>query len=243
MGMIKNPREIKLLRKSATITDSCIKIIEKSLREKNITEKELARRIRKNLFKHGVRESFRMIVACGERSAEIHAKPARTNNIISGVGYVDFGAKYRGYCSDITVPFVKGRIGDKERKIVDTTMKAYGVAMKHVRRGEYCWKSFEEVNKFLKKNNFEMQHSLGHGIGRKVHEWLSLVKPSKKILKKRRVIKKWSKLKNVRFEEGMVFTIEPAVYVKGFAGCRIENTILMTKRGPKNLTHTKLIRI
>jgi len=89
MGMIKNPKEIKLLKKSAKISDSCIKIIRDSLKEK-ITERELRRRIGRNIRKQGASLSFATFVACGKRSAMVHAKPRATNKIIKGIGLVDF---------------------------------------------------------------------------------------------------------------------------------------------------------
>jgi Xaa-Pro dipeptidase len=56
-------------------------------------------------------------------------------------------------------------------------------------------------------------------------------------------MKKWEKLKKIKFQERMFFTIEPAIYVKGLSGCRIENDILLTRRGPKILTKSKLLRV
>jgi Xaa-Pro dipeptidase len=56
-------------------------------------------------------------------------------------------------------------------------------------------------------------------------------------------MKKWEKLKKIRFQEGMVFTIEPGVYVKGLGGCRLENDVLLTRKGPKILTYSRLIEV
>jgi len=247
--IIKSKREIELLKKSATITNSCIPLIEKSLRENKITEKELARMIRKKMKKQGATEAFRTIVACGKRSAKIHAKPRSTNKIISGMGYADFGANYKGYRSDITVPFVKGKIGKRERKIVHATLQAYELAIRSIKLGGYCWKAHERVNKFLMKRGFEMKHGLGHGIGLKTHEMPFISKLTdrqvKRLKKKKRLKWKrmWKKIKDVKFQPGMVFTIEPAVYVKGIGGCRIENDVLITKRGIKILTNSRLIEV
>jgi len=84
-----------------------------------------------------------------------------------------------------------------------------------------------------------MQHSLGHGIGLKIHELPTIGIPKEKLKK----LRKLKKLEKIKFQENMVFTIEPAVYVKGLGGCRFENTILLTKTGPKILTNSKLIRV
>lgn len=241
MGMIKTPKEIKLLKKSARITDSCIKIIKDSLKE-DITEIELRRRIGRKIRSQGATLSFQTFVASGKRSAKVHAKPRATNRIIKGIGLVDFGVCYKGYKTDVTVPFIKGKIGKKEKKIVDTTLKAYKISIKTIKLGAPCWKPFEKVNKFLKSKKFEVKHALGHGLGKKVHEYPIITMPTKKRLtakKKRR----WKKIKKVKFQKNMFFAIEPGIYVKGIGGCRIENDILLTNKGPKILTHSKLIKV
>lgn len=240
--MIKTKREIKLLEKSAKIANSCIKLIENSLREKKITEKELARRIRKKLGEQGAHEAFKTIVACGKRAAKIHAKPRTTKKIISGLGLVDFGACYKGYRTDVTVPFIKGKITKREKKMVKVVLKAYDISISSIKIGEPCWKLFEKIYKFMKKNGFELKHGLGHGIGLKIHEYPFIVVPKKEKLKRKRK-RRWEIIKEITFQPGMVFTIEPGVYVKGLGCCRIENDILLTKRGPKILTTSKLVRI
>lgn len=242
MSIIKTKREIELLKKSAEITDSCIPIIKQSLKEDKITEKELRRIIERKIRSQSANLSFQTLVACGKRSAMIHPKPNATNKIISGIGYVDFGASYKGYKADITVPFIKGKIGKRERKIVETTLEAYNLAISSITINNPCWELFQEVSNFLRENGFELKHGLGHGLGLKIHEQPFISMPRKKRLigkKKRR----WEKIKKINFQENMVFTIEPAVYVKGIGGCRLENDIALTERGLKVLTHAKLIEI
>jgi Xaa-Pro aminopeptidase len=240
MGMIKTKEEIELLKKSAEITNSCLPLIEKLLKKEKIREKEIALAIRRKIYSQGAKLAFRTIVACGKRAAKIHPKPSATKKIISGLGYVDFGASYKGYKSDITVPFIKGRISKKEEKIVQAVIQAYKLAVKSIKMGLPCWKLHDKVDKFLRKKGFKLEHSLGHGLGLKIHELPTIGKPRKKLSKKK--LKKWEKLKKIRFQEGMVFTIEPAVYVKGLGGCRIENDFLLTRKGPKILTHAKLLK-
>jgi len=238
--MIKSKKEIKLLKKSAAITNSCIPLIEKSLKEK-ITEKELARRINKNIRNQGASLSFQTLVASGKRSYQIHPRPYSAKKIISGMGYADFGACYKGYRTDITVPFVKGKIGKRERKIVEVTLHAYKLAVRSVKTGLPCWKLHEKVNRFLKSKGCECPHTIGHGVGKNIHELPYIGMPKKKRLNKKRK-RRWEKLKKITFQPRMVFTIEPAVYVKDLGGCRMENDFLMTKNGPKILTNSRLIK-
>jgi Xaa-Pro aminopeptidase len=239
MGMVKNKREIELLKKSAQISNSCLPLIENLLNREKITEKEVARAIRRKIYSQGARLAFRTIVACGRRSAKIHPKPHATNRIISGLGYVDFGASYKGYKTDVTVPFIKGNISKKEEKIVRSVLKAYDLAIRSIKIGLPCWKLHEKVDDFLKKKGFRLGHSLGHGLGRKIHELPTIGMPRKKFDKKKKL--KWEKVKKIRFQRGMVFTIEPGVYLKGMGGCRLENDLLLARKGSRILTHGRLI--
>ena len=241
MGMIKSQKEIGLIKRAANISNSCIPLIEKSLHE-SITERKLRMRIGRNIRSQHATLSFQTLVACGKRSAMIHAKPYATDKIIKGIGYIDFGACYKGYKSDVTVPFVKGKISERERRIAEVTLKAYDVAINSIKVGMPCWKLFEKIDNFLRKNGFRMSHSLGHGLGKGIHELPYIGKPSKKHLTKKKK-RRWERLKKINFQEGMIFTIEPAVYVKGKYGCRLENDVLMTRNGPKVLTHSRLIKV
>lgn len=240
MGMIKTGKELRLLRKSAAISNSCIRIIEKSLRE-GVTEEELARRVRREIIRRGATLSFQTLVGTKERSAMVHTKPHTTNRKISGIGYIDFGARYEGYCSDVTVPFAVGPIGKKERRIIETGLAAYRLAVKSVRMGEQCWKLQQKVDRFLSVRGFVMPHSLGHGLGRKIHERPIIGMPRKKLTGKK--LERWRRIQKITFQPNMVFTIEPGVYVKNFGGFRIENDFLMTRRGMKALTKSRFLQI
>jgi len=238
--MIKTNREIKTLKKSASIANSCIPVIENALKENEITEKEIARRIRRKIYSQGATLAFRILVASGKRSAIVHPKPSATDKKIDGTGYVDFGASYKNYKSDITVPFVVGKIGKREMKMVNAVVAAHNLAMRSIKIGMPCWKLHEKVNTFLRMKGFRMIHAMGHGLGKNVHELPYIGKPRKKLrgLKKRR----WERLKKIVFQENMVFTVEPAVYLKNVGGCRLENVVLITKREPGILTHARLIK-
>lgn len=233
---VKTPAEIKLLKKSCKIAEKGVKIIEGSL-QRNMTEKELALILQHELLKKGAEEmSFPTIVSSGKNSAFIHPEPSFSEREIQpGLGIIDFGVRYNGYCSDVTVPFSIGKLTDQQKKIVEVTEEAYQTAVDSLEVGKPTWKVYDEVDSLLKKRGFESKHSLGHGIGLDIHEVPNLSpKP-----KTKRELKEW---KEVVLQEKMAFTIEPGVYVEGLGGCRIENDFLM-KRGPKILTKSKLIEI
>lgn len=241
MKLTKTQEEIELIKKAAQITNSCIPLIEESLKEK-ITEKELRRRIARKIRSQHATLSFRTLVACGKRSAKIHPKPTATDKIIKGIGYVDFGACYKCYRSDVTVPFIKGKIDERQMKAVKIVLKAYDITISSIKVGLSCWKLHQKIDKYMRKNGYKLLHSLGHGLGLRIHELPHIGMPSKKKLSKKRK-SRWEKLKKIRFEENMVFTIEPAVYVKGLGGCRLENDVLLTRKEPIILTNARLIKI
>jgi len=240
MAMIKTQKELQLLRKSAAISNSCILLIEKSLKE-IISERELARRIRRKINSQGATLAFQTLVASGKRTSMIHPHPHATNEKILGIGYVDFGANYRGYKTDVTVPFVKGSVGKKEWKIIKTGIAAYGLAAKSVKIGQPCWLAHKKTDLFLRKNGFKMLHSLGHGLGKEIHERPLILMPRKKLKGKK--LKRWHRIQKVTFQPNMVFTIEPGIYVKNLGGFRIENDFLATGNGFKLLTKSKLLKI
>lgn len=242
VGIIKTRKEIELLKKSAKIADSCLPLIEELIKKDSITEKELAESVKKKIYSQSCKPAFRILVACGKRAAMIHPKPAASNKKISGLGYIDFGVSYKGYKTDVTVPFVKGKVSEKEEKMIKVVIQAYKLAINNLKKGLPCFKLFEKVDGFLRKKGFRMKHSLGHGVGKKIHELPTIGIPREKLKKfgkKKR--KKIEKIKEMKFQEGMVFTIEPAVYIKGLGGCRLENTILLTKKGVLELTHARFL--
>lgn len=239
--MIKTAKEADLLMKSAKISNSCIPIIERSLKEYGITEKEVAHRVEKNIRGQGASLSFKTLVASGERASMIHAVPHATNQVISGMGYVDFGASYRGYKTDVTVPFIKGKIGRKERKITNTVISAYKSAVSSWKYGMQCWRIHQVANDKIRSRGFVMGHAVGHGVGLRVHERPLIVMPRKKLTGKK--LKVWERIRKIKFENGMFFTIEPGAYVKNVGGCRIENTFCVHKQRLKRLTNAKLVRV
>ncbi len=233
---IKEEKEIELIKKSCKIADQGIKIIEENL-SRNITEKELALILEQELIRKGADEiAFPTIVTSGKKSAFIHPFPSFSDEKIkSGLGLIDFGVRYKGYCSDITVPFSIGRISEKQEKMVYTVEEAYEKALRSLEIDVPTWKVYKSANRVIEKNGFEFKHSLGHGLGLELHDLPSFSpKPRYK-----EDLKDW---KEVRLKKNMVFTIEPGVYVPGIGGCRLENDVLMKKK-PKVLTHSLFLRL
>jgi len=232
---IKEPKEIKRIKKACRITNYGIKFLEQNLSER-ITEKELALTLEQELIRKGADElAFPTILTSGKRSAFIHPYPSFTDKKIQkGLGLVDFGVRYRGYCSDVTVPFALGKLSEKQKKMIQTVEEAYEKAIETIAIGIPTWKIHDSVEAVIGKNGFKFKHSAGHGLGLELHDLPSLSpKP-----KSREELKDW---KEVKLKENMVFTIEPGVYEPGLGGIRLENDVLLSKRLPKILTNSRPI--
>ncbi len=214
---IKEPEEIKLIRRAAAIADSAEKAVRESLRA-GMTESELAAVAETEMRARGAEWfSFETIVGSGPNGAVPHHQTSNRKIRASDLVVVDLGAIYKSYCSDTTRTFcLKPAL--KEEKIYSIVAHAQRAAIEKINSG-----SAKIVDKaardFIKKFGFELIHGTGHGIGVEVHELPYLGPQSKDKLK-----------------EGTVFTIEPGVYVKGFGGVRIEDMFLKTKKGFEILT-------
>jgi len=234
---IKESKEIERIKEACRISNYGIKVIEENLSAK-ITEKELTLILEQELIRKGSDElSFPMIITSGKRSAFIHPYPSISNNKIEeGLGLVDFGVRYKGYCSDVTVPFNMGELSDTQRKIVKTVEEAYEKAIETIDVDVPTWRVHDSAEDIIKKNGFKFKHSLGHGLGLELHDLPSLSpKP-----RNEEDLEDW---KEIKLKENMVFTVEPGVYEPGIGGFRLENDVLMTKQGPKILTNSHLLII
>ena len=231
---IKEPKEIEMIIKACNITNKGISFIRKNLQE-GITEKDMALELEREMIRKGAEDmSFPTIVTSFKRSGQIHPFPSFSNQEIKrGLGYVDFGVRYNGYCSDVTVPFAVGKLTKKELKIVKTVKEAYEKSLGILKNGIETWKLYETAERAIKKNGFELKHGLGHGLGLEVHDAPSISSKPKNI----------KNLEETRIRKNMVFTIEPGVYVPGVGGLRLENDFLMKSKGFRVLTKSGFFKI
>jgi len=197
-----------------------------------ITEKQLAQEIKRLLKKHKAKSAFRLLVGSGKNSAVPHCY-ATSKKIKPGeLVMVDFGANYKGYCSDVTRMFVMGKPDKRQKWLLTIVKQAQKKAIKMVRAGRPCSEIDKAARDYIKKQCFKycgiikqdcpgdcFIHSTGHGIGKKVHQ-----------------LPRISLKSRARLKAGQIITIEPGVYVKGWGGVRIEDMVLVTKKGCKVLT-------
>lgn len=219
MSLQKNKTEIKYLRKAALITKRIFDSISKNIKPGR-SESEIARAIELAIKNKGLRRSFKTIVASGPNAAKPHAKITTRKIKKSDLVVVDFGVIYGGYHSDMTRTVIVGKISPRLRRLYDTVKVAQTAAIKKAKAGLEISGFVGAIHGYMRKRGFGkyILHSLGHGLGKKIHEAPKLSEKNKSTLKK-----------------GMVVTIEPGLYVKDIAGVRIEDAVLITKSGARVL--------
>ncbi len=224
--IIKTSNEIKLLDKAAKIGKKSFKKIAAMLCENiGLNEKELNFKAEAILRDFGKRElSFEPILAINKNAAKPHAIPSKTKLKANDLILLDAGIKYKRYCSDRTrtafftenFTFKKEQQFSKKKiqKAYDTVLKAQEMAIKKARSGMKAKEIDKIAREIIEKAGFGKYfvHSTGHGVGLDIHEMPYISPKSETII-----------------EDGMVFTIEPGIYIQDKFGIRIEDMVVMQK--------------
>lgn len=217
----KDAGEIRSIKGSVSILENAV-IYFRSILKPGLTENDLAAKTEYFIRQvSGEWASFEIIVASGANSAFPHARP--TDRIIrpNDMVLLDLGVSYDGYKSDLTRVFFLGKIDSKHRKIYEVVKEAQRRSIKAIKPGAKISDIDRIARGFINAKGFGKRfgHSLGHGIGLEVHESPSISSRNHAVLK-----------------PGMVFTIEPAIYLPRWGGIRIEDMVLVTGKGCKVLT-------
>jgi len=212
----KDETEIDTLKKALLIAESVFKHI-KSIIKPGMTENQLAWAMEKEMREAGAQSlSFPTIVASGPNSALPHAIPSG-RKIRGGEPILfDWGAKLDGYCSDISRTVIIGPPDETFKKVFSTVHDAQQMATDAVKPG-ISSKAVDKIARdHIEKSGFKGKfgHGLGHGTGLSVHEHPRL-----------------SPLKETTLETGMVFTVEPGIYIPGWGGIRLENMVVVRDDG------------
>ena len=206
LRMIKTKIESIKLAQACQITDNVFRLAVKNLKTMK-TEQDLARFIQKKIEEQGAELSFPSIVASGRNSAVPHHITS-TTPIGSGFLLLDFGAKHKGYCSDMTRMLYLGKPTKLELQTYNLLLTVQQEIISQIKLN----KSLAELNRLARKKLGKYSsyfiHSLGHGVGLEIHEAPKISADSKEKM-----------LKN------MFFTIEPGLYFPGQFGIRIEDTV------------------
>lgn len=192
-----------------------------------ISEQEVARGIKAFWLSQGAdRESFEPIVAFGENSACPHHRPTNRKLKKGDIVLLDLGVTLHGYASDLTRTLFFGKPDPRLVIIYEVVLRSQEEALKICKPGTSLFSLDEKARGIIEEAGFgpHFSHGLGHGIGLEVHESPSL--PRKPV--------QAAPVKELT--AGMAITIEPGIYLPGIGGVRIEDTVIISTSGYKNLT-------
>lgn len=221
---IKEPSEIDLLRKAATLGTKGFYFVSQILKE-GISEEEVAKELeifwRQN---GGKRLGFDPIIAFGSNSSMPHHRAGPSKLRKGDVVLVDIGVNYCHYHSDMTRIIFFGSVDSRIEEIYSIVLQAQQAALALCAPGMTVGAVDRAARDFIADHGHgaHFTHGLGHGVGLEIHELP--------------VIKNIPTYYGTVLEPGMVITIEPGIYLSGIGGIRIEDTIVITENGYENLT-------
>jgi Xaa-Pro aminopeptidase len=219
----KDAAEIRTLKKAARIAAlslaEVLPMVCPGMREIDIAA-ELEYRMRRN---GGQGCAFPTIVASGPRSALPHASTTDRTIRAGDLLTIDYGTLYEGYCSDETCTFIVGKAGARQKKIYTLVKNAHDRAIEALQHGKSAREIDAVARGCLKKGGCEkyFTHGTGHGVGLNVHEFPTVSPTSEAVLR-----------------SGMAITIEPGLYIPGWGGIRIEDTLVVRRQGCDFITRT-----
>ena len=218
---VKDDEEIENTRKACEITDKCFEHLLHFIKiGKN--EKEIAHEIEMFFRENGADGlAFDPIVAIGENSSNPHWKPSDREVKMADPILIDMGCKYKGYCSDMTRTVFMGCILEEIKPVYDLVLKNQLLTIKEIKEYTSIKTLSQIVENDFKLNNYDLIHSLGHGIGMETHEMPYINSKNDTFLK-----------------DKMIITSEPGIYLPGKYGIRIEDTILVGNNGCTTLTNS-----
>lgn len=208
---IKSPREISHIKKATSITKEGLEFA-REIASADTTERQLAIEVEKFLrIKADTQTAFTTIIATGKNSAFPHHL-CGTTKMQRKFFLIDLGAKYYGYCADLTRVFFWGKMPRLFYRIYDIVRKAKDLSIAKVKDGAAVKEIDRAARNYIEKKGFAKYfgHNIGHGVGLSVHEAPSLSAQSEEVLR-----------------ENMLITIEPGIYLDGNFGIRIEDMVLV----------------
>jgi len=218
---LKDQQEINLIKKSADIACQAYNSILDSI-ETNITEEQLASLLNYKMEYYGASNpSFETIIAFGDNASEPHYAPQKTRLSKGNIILADFGAKYKKYCSDITRTICYGKANNEFKEMYEIVLEAHKIGCENLIEGNLASEVHNKVANYIDSTKYSGRfiHSTGHSLGLSVHDGVSLSSNS-----------------NLSLKEGMVFTIEPGIYIPKFGGIRIEDDLVVGKNKPEILS-------
>src|SRR5699024_2280236 len=218
-----NSQRMKKSRTEINFAQEAVRIIENVLAEGikkvsiGMTESELVAELEYLMRKLGADgPSFSSIVLSGEKSALPHGSPGERRLQAGDFLLIDFGVLKDGYCSDITRTFIIGEASDKQEKIYDIVLQSNVAGIEAVQAGVPLQTFDHAARQVIEESGYGkyFQNRVGHGIGIEIHEEPSVHVANEQLA-----------------EEGLLFTIEPGIYIPGFGGVRIEDEVYINEEG------------
>jgi Xaa-Pro aminopeptidase len=216
LRQIKEPGELEKIKEALKITGSAFDFIGRFIKP-GIKELEVAAELERFIRYNGASQAaFDIIVASGPNSAYPHHAPGQRKIQKGEPLLIDVGVDYMGYKSDLTRVFFLDKINSLTRRIYDIVLKAQSKAINGIKPGIEIARIDALARNYIERCGFAKYfgHSLGHGIGLETHEAPSISAKNEGLL-----------------VPGMVFTVEPAIYLTNKFGIRIEDMVLVTKKG------------
>ncbi len=224
LRMVKEPEELACMRRAAAIGDAAFDDVVKFMRP-GLSENEVAARLETTMRALGSeRPAFPTIVASGPRGSLPHGVATEKLIVAGEFVTMDYGAVYQGYHSDMTRTVCVGKAGEKQRAIYDVVLAAQRLGVSLIRPGVSGKAVDAAVRERIKAAGYgeNFGHGLGHSLGLEIHEEPRLSSAST----------------CESLEPSMIVTVEPGVYLPGWGGLRIEDTVLVTESGAELLTHS-----
>ena len=209
---VKDDAELKLLTRAVEIADEALDQVAPTI-EPGVTEGAVAWELEKAMRERGAEAaSFDIIVGAGPNGALPHHRADDTIINRGDPVVIDMGATYQGYCSDLTRTVLVGEPDDTLKRVYDTVLRAQLAAEETVTAGFTGAEADAIARDIIAEAGYEENfgHSLGHGVGLAVHEHPRVAPKSEDVL-----------------EDGMVFTVEPGIYLSGWGGVRIEDMVVL----------------
>jgi Xaa-Pro aminopeptidase len=216
LRLVKTPEEIKKIRIATRIAMQAYGYIQDFIKP-GVKEIELAAELERFIrFEGASSASFDIIVASGPNAALPHYQTAERKLKAAEAVMIDMGVEYRGYKSDLTRVFFLGKINTLITRVYGIVKAAQTAALAAIKPGVSASAIDMAARQYISKKGYGryFMHSLGHGIGLEVHEAPSVSAKQKQTV-----------------QQGMVFTIEPGIYLPGRFGIRIEDMVLVTRKG------------
>ncbi len=221
LRQIKEAQEVKYIKEAIGITGRAFEFLKGYLKA-GLSELEIAGELERFIrFQGAAKSAFNIIVASGPNSSFPHAQVSKRRLKPGDALIIDLGVEVKGYKSDLTRVFFLDKILSIKRKIYQIVIGAQEKAIEAVKPGSEICKIDQAGREFIRSFGYGKYfgHSLGHGVGLEIHEEPAICAKNKSPV-----------------QAGMVFTIEPGIYLPGRFGMRVEDMVLVTEKGVEVLS-------